>query len=261
MAEKCKKCDPHEICEECPEWIFTMADLIMCMMGLFVLLWVLKPGPTPPALGAVTGEPNKQQAKLIEQIAAIREAFDYVPKSSGGDAVDDYMLKSKPRLTPGEKGAATEVKPAAEGTDADVTTIRESKMSAVGTRVLFEKGDAKLDAGDAKNLDQIAEKIMGVRLIIIIKGHAARDDFADGTPQQLMDISLKRAQLASDYLVKKGVSPDILRVQGCSIFEPVRERAYTSEAQQQNRRVEVFSTDVIVRDLQDPRETSMVPVD
>ena len=38
----CKKCDPHEICEECPEWIFTLADLIMCMMGLFVLLWVLK---------------------------------------------------------------------------------------------------------------------------------------------------------------------------------------------------------------------------
>ena len=44
MAKGCKKCDPHEICEECPEWIFTLADLIMCMMGLFVILWVLKPG-------------------------------------------------------------------------------------------------------------------------------------------------------------------------------------------------------------------------
>ena len=42
MAKGCK-CDPHEICEECPEWIFTLADLIMCMMGLFVILWVLKP--------------------------------------------------------------------------------------------------------------------------------------------------------------------------------------------------------------------------
>ena len=47
MAAGCKKCDPHEICEECPEWIFTLADLIMCMMGLFVILWVLKPGPKP----------------------------------------------------------------------------------------------------------------------------------------------------------------------------------------------------------------------
>ena len=45
MAAKCGKCDPHEICEECPEWIFTLADLIMCMMGLFVLLWSFGAGP------------------------------------------------------------------------------------------------------------------------------------------------------------------------------------------------------------------------
>ncbi len=43
MAKHCK-CKQEE-CEECPEWIFTLADLIMCMMGLFVILWVLKPGP------------------------------------------------------------------------------------------------------------------------------------------------------------------------------------------------------------------------
>ena len=30
---KCKEVE----CEECPEWIFTLADLIMCMMGLFVI--------------------------------------------------------------------------------------------------------------------------------------------------------------------------------------------------------------------------------
>ena len=261
MAERCKKCDPHEICEECPEWIFTMADLIMCMMGLFVLLWILKPSPTPPAHGKDPSA-EKQETKLIEQVAAIREAFGYVPDPKSGDPVDDWMTqKSRPRLTPGQKGAATEDKPAAEGTDPEVTTIRESKMSAVGTRVLFERGEAKLDAGDAKNLDEIAAKIMGVRLIVIIKGHAARDDFDSGMPQDLMAISLKRAQLAADYLVKKGVAPDILRVQGCSIFEPVRQQAYTPAAQSQNRRVEVFSTDVIVRDLQDPRQTSMVPVE
>ena len=44
MAKSACKCKETE-CEECPEWIFTLADLIMCMMGLFVILWVLKPGP------------------------------------------------------------------------------------------------------------------------------------------------------------------------------------------------------------------------
>ena len=40
-ACKCKKAE----CEECPEWIFTFADLVMLMMGFFVILWVLKPNP------------------------------------------------------------------------------------------------------------------------------------------------------------------------------------------------------------------------
>ena len=31
-ACRCKK----EECEECPEWIFTFADLVMLMMGFFV---------------------------------------------------------------------------------------------------------------------------------------------------------------------------------------------------------------------------------
>ena len=40
-------------------------------------------------------------------------------------------------------------------------------------------------------------------------------------------------------------------MQGCSIFEPVRERAYTSETQASNRRVEVEATATLVEDLQD----------
>ena len=40
-ACRCKKAE----CEECPEWIFTFADLVMLMMGFFVILWVLKPDP------------------------------------------------------------------------------------------------------------------------------------------------------------------------------------------------------------------------
>jgi hypothetical protein len=47
------------------------------------------------------------------------------------------------------------------------------------------------------------------------------------------------------------VEPEILRVQGCSTFEPVRQRAYTPESQANNRRVEVEATATLVEDLQD----------
>ena len=68
MAKPCK-CDPHELCEECPEWIFTLADLIMCMMGLFVILWVLKPGQNQKA-----GEPGSEEL-TIDHV---------VPRAQGG---------------------------------------------------------------------------------------------------------------------------------------------------------------------------------
>jgi hypothetical protein len=84
MAAGCKKCDPHEICEECPEWIFTLADLIMCMMGLFVILWVLKPG--------LKEQKPEQNEDWIKVVAAIRDAFGYLPDPSSSDPVDIQML-------------------------------------------------------------------------------------------------------------------------------------------------------------------------
>ncbi|HEX8324826.1 MAG TPA: OmpA family protein [Tepidisphaeraceae bacterium] len=262
MAAKCKKCDPHEICEECPEWIFTLADLIMCMMGLFVLLWVLKPSPTPPALGSADGEPNKQQAKLVEQVAEIRAAFGYVPDPNSSDPVDQAMIKKSMTLRgPGEKGVQVERTDAAEGIDPTVQSIREGKLATVGTRVAFERGEARLTPDDLKNLNEIAKQIVGTRFVVVVKGHASRDDFETPTPPALMDVSLRRAQAAADYLVTQGVSPDVLRVQGCSTFEPVRQRAYTRDAHAMNRRVEVSSTDAVVRDLQDPNDASVAPLE
>jgi outer membrane protein OmpA-like peptidoglycan-associated protein len=105
-------------------------------------------------------------------------------------------------------------------------------------------------------LDEIAEQIRGHRNIVMIKGHAGLDDFPDGgTSAQNMDLSLKRAQHVADYLVSKGVSADVLRVQGCSTFEPVVQRAYTPEGRASNRRVEVEATASLVESYQDEPAT------
>ena len=259
MAKGCKKCDPHEICEECPEWIFTLADLIMCMMGLFVIMWVLKPGGSPQPQAATEA---KDQQQWLETVGEIRRGFGYVPDPSSGDPVDMAMIAKQLRLT-GERENGTQEDPqdAAEGTDPKVKNIRESKLAAIGTQIDFGAAEATLDAEDKRRLDQIANKIRGVRFIVIVKGHASRDDFTEGTsPQSFMDISIKRAQAAADYLVSRGVSPEVLRVQGCSTYEPIQQNAYTRELQAINRRVDVFSTDLIVPDLQDPNRVSQVPL-
>ena len=251
MAKPCKKCDPHEICEECPEWIFTLADLIMCMMGLFVILWVLKPD------GKKETNPNTAQAKqeqsqeFLETIGAIRSGFGWTPDPYSKDPVDvAWRKKLAMRAGPANQGTQVEKNDSAEGIDPTVTSVRPGKQTVVGTRVQFDVGLATLGDGDRRTLDQIADQVRGHQQVIYIKGHASPDDFPEETPpQQFMDLSLRRAQAASDYLTQKGVSPQVLRVLGCSTFEPLQQRAYTPAARRENRRVDVEVTSTLVREF------------
>ena len=251
MAVKaCKKCDPHEICEECPEWIFTLADLIMCMMGLFVLLWVLKPSPSPNA--AKTPPPDD----TVKVLAAIREAFGYDPDPKSNDPIDKFIILDRLRRQGNDgdqnKGRAKEEPTSPAGTEDANTTVRVGPQTTVGGRLLFERGSAEFTPNTLARLDSIAVAVRGIRIVTLVKGHASRDDFGEAaTEAKNLELSVRRARAVADYLVSQGVSADILRVQGCSVFEPVSERAYTAAAQAENRRVEVQTTTTLVEELRD----------
>lgn len=246
MSKEACKCKEVE-CEECPEWIFTLADLIMCMMGLFVLLWVLKPSPNA----------NDSSQSLIdpEVVAKIREAFEYLPDPQSNDPIDKIILmrklqEMKPLKGPGDGGKTKLERKGAEGESPEVLSIRRGNQALVGSRVLFDVGSDKLAGESRQILDQIAMLIKGHRNIMLIRGHTSLDDFTEGTDaQQKLDLSIRRAKTVADYLVSRGVEPDILRVLGCSTFEPLTQRAYSTEARQMNRRVEVESTTLLVPEL------------
>ncbi len=263
MAKKAPpcRCKPQE-CEECPEWIFTFADLVMLMMGFFVILWVLKPSPNPKSGGGNTNQ------EWVNTAAAIRDAFGYVPNPASTDPVDEQMIFQKLNGLkvpdgPGKGGETKIHRQGADGTDPEVTTIRVGKQAVVGGRLLFEKKDFKLVPGTLRMVDEIAAQIRGHRNIVLVKGHTSLDDFGDeATAEQKMDLSLRRAQSVADYLTAHGVSPDILRVQGCSTFEPVMQREYTLDSQVVNRRVEVEVTPTLVTDLQQsPKPSTSAPVE
>src|SRR5689334_17711711 len=201
MAKAHCKCKPTE-CEECPEWIFTFADLVMLMMGFFVILWVLKPAP------GKDGEAPK--ALPIATIAAIRDAFGYVPDPNSTDDIDIEVLKirgvylKKPK-GPVDGGKNSTEKEGSKGVDPDVEMIRPSKQVGTGAKILFAPGDASLTPESRKALDDIADIIRGYRNIFMVKGHASADDYPDGTDESLkMVLSLRRAKAASDYLIAKG---------------------------------------------------------
>ncbi|HEX8915552.1 MAG TPA: OmpA family protein [Humisphaera sp.] len=241
MAKKVKCAEP----EECPEWIFTFADLVMLMMGFFVILWVLKPPEGKQSAG-------EQDKKWLETVAGIRESFGWVPDPASSDPVDKHALK-KPDPSAGKGGQTNDPPDSARGTEPLVTNVRPGTHVSVGGRLAFAPGEATLSPQTTAVADQIIKAIRGHRNILQVKGHAARDDYPDGTPpQKFMDLSLRRAQAVADYFVAQGVSPDVVRVQGCSTHEPIVQRAYGDGAQAMNRRVEVEVSNVPVPERQDP---------
>jgi flagellar motor protein MotB len=251
MAKKAAcKCKPTE-CEECPEWIFTFADLVMLMMGFFVILWVLKPAPGKHAAAEL------DDIELVKFIASIRDYFDFIPDTQNPDKVDLFRLlkkieEMKPLKGPGNGGKTKDQIQTPPGTDPEPELIRPSKQVGTGAKVLFQPADDKLSPESMHSLDEIAQIVKGHRNIFMVKGHASADDYPDGTDEALkMSLSLRRAQVAADYLIAKGVDRETVRVQGCSTFEPVVQRAYTGDARSMNRRVEVESTGTLVKDLQD----------
>jgi flagellar motor protein MotB len=247
MSKKACHCKKVE-CEECPEWIFTFADLVMLMMGFFVILWVLKPDP------GKKGAPESDDY-VVKIAASIRGGFGYTPNPSSRDPVDIQMIINGMSKThpPGEgKRGKTDNEPkGAVGTENEVTNIRPSDHATEGGKMLFDHGSAVLSDQMKADLDAVADVVRGHRNIVMVKGHTSLDDFPDtATDEQKMDLSLKRAQAAADYLAQKGVEPRILRVQGCSTFEPLTQRQYTQDAQALNRRVEVEATNTLADDTQ-----------
>ena len=250
MAKSACKCKETE-CEECPEWIFTLADLIMCMMGLFVILWVLKPDP-----GKTAHEMPIHDDQLVKVLASIRDYFEFIPESTNPDKVDLYRILKKieamkPLRGPGDGGKTTLERKGAEGDQPEVLSVRKGPQAIIGSRVVFDPGAERLTPQATKILDQIVVLIKGHRNVMLVKGHASADDLPENAePQQKLNLSIKRAQVVADHLVSRGVEPDILRVIGCSTFEPVIQRAYTAENRQLNRRVEIEATTALVADFQ-----------
>jgi flagellar motor protein MotB len=248
MASSCKCKKPAE-CEECPEWIFTFADLVMLMMGFFVILWVLKPEPGKKSEGS--------DQYVVNMAAAIREAFGYEPNPSSKDPVDMQMiingLSKVKKDGPGNGGKVNQDPKGPDGSDPNVTSIRPAKQATEGGKMGFAPGSADLTDDCKAQLQQEADQVRGHRNIVMVKGHTSLDDLGpDATDKQKMDLSIRRAQAAADYLISLGVDPHIVRVQGCSTFEPLRKREYSAEAQASNRRIEVEATATLSDEFEPP---------
>src|SRR5579871_3878907 len=96
MSKADCRCKKATECEECPEWIFTFADLVMLMMGFFVILWVLKPNPGKQGADQTTPAADQTaETKWLDTVGDIRHAFGWLPDPASTDPVDVRRLQKK----------------------------------------------------------------------------------------------------------------------------------------------------------------------
>jgi chemotaxis protein MotB len=218
-------------------WIVSYADLVTLMMSFFVVLYALK-----------QGGPEQQ----LETTVAIKERFGWEPDPNSDAPIDvlGRLHRGIPN-TPFDNHSGNASKPSdgAEGSNAQVTTIRPGHEIVTGTKLTFDKGQTTLSKDARDYLVQIAAKVRGLNNVLMIKGHVSADELpllADDPNG--MALSFRRATAVADELAKLGIDRRVLRPVACGTFEPLKTGAYDPATLKSNRRAEVFTTDYTASD-------------
>ena len=106
--------------------------------------------------------------------------------------------------------------------------------------IYFVQSTAKIKSKSFPALNKLVRTLTKHwKISILVEGHT--DD--QGTPEQLMELSEKRARAVKSYLISKGVSPLRIDAIGKGGSHPINDNS-TDLLRQQNRRVEVIISKV-----------------
>lgn len=110
-------------------------------------------------------------------------------------------------------------------------------QSIILSDVVFATGRTYLDVAARKQLDKVANAILNTtNRYFEIGAHTDNTGKADNNQQ----LSQKRADAVRQYLMLRGVSPNVVSAEGYGEAYPIRDNA-TSDGQRANRRIELSS--------------------
>ena len=145
---------------------------------------------------------------------------DLVPKAPAPAAAPP------PPPPPPAKPAPAPAKPAPKPVAEKVTLAAD---------VLFDFDKSVLKPEGKAKLDDLASKVMGINLEVVIAiGHTD----SIGSDAYNQKLSVRRAESVKAYLVSKGVEPNRIYTEGKGEKQPVASNK-TKEGRQKNRRVEI----------------------
>jgi len=136
----------------------------------------------------------------------------------------DLMQKAAPAITP----PPPPVRPAAKPKPV-------AEKVTLAADVLFDFDKAVIKPAGKSKLDDLAAKIRGINLEVVIAiGHTD----AIGSDAYNQKLSVRRAESVKSYLVSKGVEPNRIYTEGKGEKQPVASNK-TKDGRAKNRRVEI----------------------
>jgi chemotaxis protein MotB len=228
----------HEEEEEggAPEWLISFADMVMLLMGFFVILFALNVQPKGGEAGGggdqAEGVATQPQELDPEMVEAIRRAF-HSPLNPSDPRDADVLRAIRER---GEGDASDK---GISGNEKRVRAPRDIEYYGQAADVSFAFRSASLDQDAMDGIDEFARLHAGHRYVIEIRGHASPPE-AFNRPAEAMSLGWNRARMVHDRLIEDGISADRLRLVSAGVYEPRRARVGLENRAQDDQRVELL---------------------
>jgi hypothetical protein len=248
----------HEEHEGAPEWLISFADMVMLMMGFFVILFALNVQPKGGNAGGGgdQAEGVANQPDLIDFAIAVRRAFNNEVDINSTDPRDAALVQRL--LEYQRQGAGESRDDGTRGKDRNVQSVRPRDFYGKGTMISFGHRATMLDPDASRVVQEFAGKHRGRNNVIEIRGHASAAE-AFRKPEEAMTLAYDRAMNSARALAASGIDWWRLRVTACGDHERVEAYPGDAEADARNARVEILVTDEVAPPQAPTRPTGNWP--
>lgn len=223
-------------------WLVSYADFITLLMVMFVVLY---------SMGQTDIEKYKKMAESMRNAFSIGGTAEKIvdPKiDTNAGSLEDGT--SKPIVVPGipsEPPKSLEVagqltNMLAEknlGSEVSVQTNIEGVLISLSEKLVFKPGTAELPAESVLVIKTIADMVRPIDNQIRLVGHTDNSMVVDPNFTNNWELSLGRAMVIADLLIKDGIAPERLIVSGRGEYQPVFEND-TEQHRALNSRVDII---------------------
>ena len=194
-------------------WMVPFADLMSCLVILFLALYVFSYNQTRPEYEAAIANLQKELGvkgakKKIKELEAAKKVQEDLKKEVAEGSLGLEVTTSRIKLT-------------------------------FSSPILFDSGSAELKATARSVLDPVAASLMKMENKVIVGGHTDSARMLGKKFASNRELSIMRAFSVINYLVKKGVPPVRMTAFGYGEFRPAAPND-SDENRLKNRRIEII---------------------